>query len=123
MEKMPGVESATVQLNEGRAVMQLKPGNSLTMAQVRERVRNNGFTPREAAVTAVAEPVLTDDRLRLKISGTDDVYDVRTTSEGLERLLRAGGGQSFVIKATIPFEKDANTTPVLQVTSAKPFTR
>ncbi len=120
---MPGVQSATVKLNEGRAVMQLKPGNSLTMAQVRERVRNNGFTPREAAVTAVIEPALDNGRLRLKVSGTADLYDVKTASDDMERLLRAGSGRSFVIEATIPFEKDANATPVLQVTSAKPFTR
>lgn len=122
MEKLPGVESATVKLNEGRVVLQLKTENTVTFAQVRERVRSNGFTPREASFTANMESVLAGDRLRLKISGTDEVFDVSATSQSLETLLRAGSGRSFVVEGKIPFQNDANATPVVQVTSAKPVT-
>lgn len=123
MEKLPGVESATVKLNEGRAVLQLKPDNRVTIAEVRERVRRNGFTPREAVVTARADVLLEGDRVRLRISGTDEIYDVRTTSGSLEQRLRSGAGQTFVVTGTIPFEKDPSRTPVLQVTDVKPVTR
>jgi hypothetical protein len=123
MEKLPGVESATVKLNEGWAVLQLRPDNRVTIAEVRERVRRNGFTPREAVVTARADVVLEADRVRLRISGTDEIYDLRTTSESLEQRLRSGAGQTFVVTGTIPFEKEPSRTPVLQVTDAKPVTR
>ena len=123
MEKLPGVESATVKLNEGRAVLQLKPDNRVTIAEVRERVKRNGFTPREAVVTARGDVVLEGDRVRLRISGTDEIYDVRTTSGSLEQRLRSSAGQTFVVTGTITFEKDPSRTPVLQVTDAKPVTR
>jgi hypothetical protein len=123
MEKLPGVESATVKLNEGRAVLQLKPDNRVTIAEVRDRVRRNGFTPREAVVTARADVLLEGDRVRLRISGTDEIYDVRTTSGSLEQRLRSGAGQTFVVSGTIPFEKDTTAAPVLQVTDVKPVTR
>ena len=123
MEKLPGVESATVKLNEGRAVLQLKPDNRVTIAEVRERVKRNGFTPREAVVTARGDVVLEGDRVRLRISGTDEIYDVRTTSGSLEQRLRSGAGQTFCVTGTIPFEKDPSRTPVLQVTDVKPVTR
>ena len=120
MEKLPGLESVTVKLNEGRAVLQLKPDNRVTIAEVRERVKQNGFTPREAVVTARGDVVLEGGRLRVRISGIDEIYDVRTTSGSLERRLRSGAGQTFVVTGTIPFEKDPSRTPVLQVTDAKP---
>lgn len=122
MEKLPGVESATVKLNEGRAVLQLKPENRVTIAQVRERVRQNGFTPRDAVVTARADVVLEGDRLRLRISGTDETFDVRVASASLDQRLRSGAGRPFVVNGTIPFEKDTTRAPVLQVTDARPVT-
>lgn len=120
MEKLPGVESATVKLNEGRTVLQLQPDNHVTIGQVRERVRRNGFTPRDAAVTARAHAVLEGGRLRLRVVGTDDVYDVRATSGALEQRLRDAVGQTFVVSGTIPFDEDAARTPILQVTDARP---
>lgn len=120
MEKLPGVESATVKLNEGQAMLQLKPDNRVTIAEVRERVRRNGFTPRDAAVTARVHAVLEGGRLRLRVVGTDDVYDVRATSGTLERRLRGAAGQTFVVSGTIPFNEDAARTPILQVTDARP---
>jgi hypothetical protein len=125
MEKVPGVESATVLLNEGRAIVKLKSQNGVTLAQVRESVRQNGFTPRDAVVTAHAEAAADGDRLRLKISGTSDLYDVTTTAEdrGLEKLLRESIGRQVVIEGKIPIEKDPRASPVLQVTSVKPSAR
>jgi hypothetical protein len=123
MEKLPGVESATVTLNEGRAVLQLKPDNQVTIAQVRERVRRNGFTPRDAVVTARAEAVVEGERLRLRITGTEEIFDVRTTVANLERLLRSGSGRHFVVEGTVPVPQDAKTRPVLEVTAATPAGR
>lgn len=120
MEKLPGVESATVTLNGGRAVLQLKPDNQVTIAQVRERVRRNGFTPRDAVVTARAEAVVEGERLRLRITGTEEIFDVRTTVANLERLLRRGAGRGFVVEGTVPVPKDAKARPVLEVTAATP---
>jgi hypothetical protein len=121
MEKVPGVESATVSLNEGRAVLKLKPENTLTLGKVRESVRRNGFTPRDAQISAIAETVA-GEPLRLRITGTPDVYDVRATA-AIEKLLRAVANRPMIVEGTVPFENDANSRMVLQVTSVKPVTR
>lgn len=121
MKKLPGVESATVKLNEGRAVLALKPDNTLTLGQVRESVRRNGFTPRDARVTAIAE-IVSGDALRLRVTGTQDVYDVRGTP-ALEQQLRAGGSRPMIVDGTIPVGNDPKDPPVLQVTSVKPIAR
>jgi hypothetical protein len=65
VEKIPGVDSARVSLNEGYAEIALVPENGVTVERVREVIRNNGFTPKETRirVTGVvtqrgAEPAL-----------------------------------------------------------------
>jgi hypothetical protein len=121
MEKLPGVESAALKLNEGRAVLELRPENTLTLGQVRESVRRNGFTPREARVTATAE-VLSGDTLRLRVAGTQDVYVVRTTA-ALEQQLRAVATQSVSVEGTVPVLDDPAAGMVLQVTNVGPVTR
>jgi hypothetical protein len=121
MAKLPGVESVAVTLNDGRAVLTLKPENTLTLEQVRERVGRNGFTPRDAQITAVAE-VVGGVALRLRITGTLDVFDVRTTPE-LEQQLRAAVPRLVIVEGTIPARKDPEDHVVLQVSSVKPVPR
>jgi len=121
MEKLPGVETATVKLNEGRAVLALKPGNTLAIGQVRESVRRNGFTPRDARITATAD-VVSGNALRLRVTGTPDVYEVRATP-ALEQQLKAAEGRSMIVDGTISLGNDPKDPTVWQVTSVKPVGR
>lgn len=50
VEKLPGVDSARVSLNEGYADIHLATENSVMVQQVRETIRHNGFTPKETSV-------------------------------------------------------------------------
>lgn len=122
MEKLPGVQSATVSLNEGRVMIRLEPGNTIRMAQLRQSVERNGFTPRDAAVTAQAEVIAKGDQLQVKISGTNDVYELATTAhaDAVQQQLRKRAGQSVVIEAIIPAPADPKAPPVIQVNSVKP---
>jgi hypothetical protein len=121
MEKLPGVESATVKLNEGRAVLELKAENTLTLGQIRESVRRNGFTPRDARITATAE-VVAGEALRLRVTGTQDVYNVGG-SPALEQQLREAGNRPVIVDGTIAVAHDPKDPTVLQVTSVKPVAR
>lgn len=125
MEKLPGVESAKVSLNEGRAVIQLRPGNTVTMAQIRQGVTRNGFTPQQAAVSGEAEVMAKGDKLQLRISGTNDVYELAGTphGDGVLQLLRTSVGQRVVIEGVVPAPKDDRIAPAIQVNSVKPVTR
>jgi hypothetical protein len=125
MEKLPGVESVKVSLNEGRAVIQLRPGNTITIAQVRQGVTRNGFTPQQAVISAEADVVAKGDKLQLRISGTDDVYELASLAHGDDVLqqLRKSVGQRVLIQGIVPTPKDERAAPVLQVNSVKPATR
>lgn len=76
MQKIEGVESAKVSLNEGNVKVQLKAGNRVHLKQLRTAVTDQGFTPREATITAVGDVVASGDGLQLRVSGTGDVFEV-----------------------------------------------
>lgn len=50
LRALPGVENVAVSLNEGYAETSLASDSPTTLAQIRETIRDGGFTPREATV-------------------------------------------------------------------------
>lgn len=52
MRKVDGVDRVDVRLNQGLTVLDLKPGNKITLSQLRSVIRNNGFVSKEAAIVA-----------------------------------------------------------------------
>lgn len=50
--KIPGVESADVSLMKASADIRLKPDNRVTLPQLREVLRKNGYPTRDAEVEA-----------------------------------------------------------------------
>lgn len=120
MEKLEGVQSAKVSLNEGRAVIELEPGNTVTLAQIYERVRRNGFTPQGATVTARARVAARGEALRLEVVGTQESFDVAATAPGATLTeLKKRAGQTVVVEGVIPASKD-KPPAVIQVNDFKP---
>lgn len=120
MQKLEGVQSAKVSLNEGRAVIELEPGNTVTLAQIHERVRRNGFTPQGARVTARARVAARGDALRLEVVGTQESFEVAVIPQGASLTeLKKRAGQIVVVEGVIPASK--NKPPaVIQVNDFKP---
>ena len=56
MRKVEGVESVRVSLNDGLTILDLKPANAVTIARLRQIIKNNGFVSKEANVIAHGEP-------------------------------------------------------------------
>lgn len=50
--KLPGVESAEVSLDKASADISLKPDNHITMAQLRDVLKKNGYPTRHAQIEA-----------------------------------------------------------------------
>ena len=50
VRKLDGVRSVTVSLNDGYADILLASQNTVTVERIREAIRRNGFSPREALV-------------------------------------------------------------------------
>ena len=73
VQKLSGVESVNVSLERASTEVQLRPGNSITLEQLRSIVKNNGFTAKEAIVEAVGELIERGGQPALKVSGTNTV--------------------------------------------------
>ena len=120
LEKIAGVESVKVSLNDGRAMIALRPDNSVTLAQVREAVQRNGFTPKAAAVTVRAEVVATGDRIQLAVVGVDETF--AAIAEETKDQLRSSVGKTVVVEGVIPPSAEKQQ-PTIQVKAVRPATR
>ena len=60
ISKVPGVESVDVSLERAMTDIRLTTGNAVTIAQLRQIIKSNGFNAREATVTALG--VLSTER-------------------------------------------------------------
>jgi hypothetical protein len=70
MQKVTGIASVRVSLNEGLTVLDLKPGNDVTLANLRQVIRNNGFVTKEAQVSVVGDVSTSGSQLSLEVKGS-----------------------------------------------------
>ena len=68
------------QLNEGLTVLDLKPGNAVTLARLREVIRNNGYVSREAKIVAAGTAITSGNDLAFEITGTRERFLVLADS-------------------------------------------
>jgi copper chaperone CopZ len=52
IKKLDGVESVNVSLEKASADIRLKPDNRITLPQLRQIIKNNGYPTKDAQVTA-----------------------------------------------------------------------
>ena len=52
MQKVDGVQAVSVSLKDGLTVLELRPDNTVTLAQLRTIIKNNGFVSKDAQITA-----------------------------------------------------------------------
>ena len=89
MQKVDGVQTVNVSLKDGLTVLDLRPDNKVTLAQLRKVIKNNGFVSKEAQVTA-----------RGAVSG--NTFEVHGTSEHLPFAQKPStvGGERVAIHVT-----------------------
>jgi copper chaperone CopZ len=105
MKKVKGLESVDVSLNKGEALIRLKPGNSVSVEQIRQVVLDNGFTPRDSDVEVVGRVVERDGKPALAVSGLDLVYLLAGDRSGrgkVEELWRHARGKEVVVRGHLP---------------------
>lgn len=69
MQKVDGVASVRVSLNDGLTVLDLKPGNAVTLVKLRQIIKSNGFVSKEATVRARGS---VDGERSFVVSGTNE---------------------------------------------------
>lgn len=122
--KIPGVESAEVRLNQGRAVLRLRPENAVSLDQVRQVIEKNGFTPRDATVTLRADVVLTGNRRQIRVPGPNVTYDVAGSTAGtVQDEINKAAGQTMIVEGVIPAPKGKAATQVIEVKAIKPASK
>jgi NAD-dependent DNA ligase len=121
MKKVDGVKSVNVSLNEGVAVVELRDGNRVTVEQVQQIIKKNGFTPKAVQIVGAGTLVERGGRPALEVSGIDSVYllvehpEAKGKLAGTESLI----GKSVVITGDLaePDRDQKQAPPVLQVRS------
>jgi copper chaperone CopZ len=74
VRKLDGVESADVSLERASVVIGLRAGNQITLTQLRQIIKNNGFTAKEATVTVAGTLIERGGKPAFRITGTDIVW-------------------------------------------------
>jgi copper chaperone CopZ len=103
--KIDGVRSVKVSLKEGVATIQFAPANRVTLARIREAIRSNGFTPREAVVTVAGSLVPRGDTLTLAVPGTGDAFvleDAPRAAGAVAELRRRTAGGHVLVTGQVP---------------------
>jgi mercuric ion binding protein len=74
IERMRGVESATMDPKAGVVLVKLKAGNKLPLEDLRDKLKQAGYTPGDAKVSVVGTMVLEEGKWRFRPAGVNHVY-------------------------------------------------
>ena len=113
MKRIDGVESVDVSLKEGAASVKFKPGNHVTVDEVREAIRKNGFTPKAADVTIAGKVVERNGKPALAVSGSDLVYQLAESpdAKGKTSELKKQTGKDVIVKGHLAEPSGQTTGP------------
>ena len=62
-----------VSLKDGLTILDLRPDNRVTVANLRQIIKHNGFVSKEVQIVATGTPRTIDGRPGLEVSGTGEV--------------------------------------------------
>jgi hypothetical protein len=106
MQKVPGVVKVEVSLNQGLTKLDLQPGNTVTLAALRQVIRNNGFPTPEASVIAIGTVTAAEGRLTLEVTESKERFPLAASParpgplDELRRLVASGLPQRVEITGT-----------------------
>lgn len=100
MKGIQGVDTVAVDLNTGLVTIKLTPGNSAAMQQFNQAVEKNGFTHKDAIVTARGKLTGTAAAPFFEVAGTQDRFALTpaATSTDISALL----GKTVTITGVLP---------------------
>jgi type IV secretory pathway protease TraF len=91
MKKNTAVAQVRVSLKDGLTILDLKPGNTATIAEFRNIIKNNGFVSKE--VSAVARGNVAADQRTFTVAGTNEQLPLSAPPE------RNGDGWKIAVQA------------------------
>jgi hypothetical protein len=91
MRKNTAVAQVRVSLKDGLTILDLKAGNTATVAELRQIIKNNGFVSKE--VSATARGAVSPDQREFEVAGTNEHLELSSTPR------RSGDDWLIVIRA------------------------
>lgn len=80
MKNIRGINTVDVSLNQGLATVTLNPDNTVTYKQLQNAITRNGFTTKQSDVVVAGVLLNENGALKLKVSGTSDVFTLTPDS-------------------------------------------
>jgi len=115
LRNVSGIDSVEVSLNRGLADVTLKPGNTVTMQQLQRAITKNGFTTRQSIVTVSGTVLLEQDKLKLRVSGTSEIYELLpATAQAQNPDARQMNGKTVTVEGVIPETSKGETPDKIQ---------
>jgi hypothetical protein len=101
LKKIKGVESASFRTADAVGVLDLKPGNTVPLGDIRDAFKRMGYTPTGAKVTVKGQARLEAGKWNFRVAGIDADYPLDISSGQATRdQLRAGS--AVIIEGSIP---------------------
>lgn len=76
MQKVPGITSVKVSLNDGLTVLDFAPDNNVTLGQLRQLIRNNGFVTNESRIVARGSIARLSGAVTFEVRGSKERFAV-----------------------------------------------
>ncbi|MDT0675512.1 heavy-metal-associated domain-containing protein [Autumnicola musiva] len=89
LKKMDGLESVKVSLNDGKAYLNLANNNNLSLKQIQEEVKKNGFSAKNAEIVIKGTLVEQDGNYAIR-TGKETFTIAEATSTNLYSELKPG---------------------------------
>jgi len=116
LKKIKGVETASFRTTDGVAVVELKPGNTVPLEEIRDAVKRIGYTPKEAKVTVRGQASLEGGKWLFRVSGGAVEYALDVSAgQGIADQVRQCTGGIAIVEGSIGAERGAP----LKVSSAR----
>ncbi|EIJ39383.1 cation transport ATPase [Galbibacter orientalis DSM 19592] len=104
LKKMDGLQNVRVSLNDGKAYLELSKNNSLSLKQIQEEVKKNGFSAKKAEVVIEGKLISKDDKTEIQ-TDTETYSVIKDASNGLSSKLKPG---TVKVKGIVQNEDDKN---------------
>jgi copper chaperone CopZ len=104
LKNMDGLQNVRVSLNDGKAYLELSENNSLSLIQIQEEVKKNGFSAKNAEVVIEGKLMNKNGGFELQ-TGTETYIIDTASSDDLISNLKPG---TVKIKGVVMDEEDGN---------------
>lgn len=106
LNKMDGIEKVRVSLNDGKAYLDLTASNNLSLKQIQEEVKVNGFSAKNAEVVLEGQLIKEDNTFKIRVNN-EEYYFTSNTGQSVVNSLQPG---KVKVRGIVQDEEDGRLT-------------